>query len=276
MKHPLVDKVTLLPRIMKKLSKSFKPQPYTVIIGKGRLPAQAIGNRRLQVLVGCNLGSYAKAKHKREKTMIVSNILFAIQGACPTGGFVKFDGKSWWEVADSTAREKIASTFRDYLHSQYKSSTKCKVAKRRRLKAIAKSLDTKHIRHRAPSPCVSTLQVEELAKVEEEGTPSLCLSNSTVGNHICLQCSTAAASVCSHEMDAMKKKALLQFSSDDLLPIEPFDPTIIVGSAEKKMASDDISSSSLWGNILNDWRVSDEFENMALDELQSYMPLSII
>jgi hypothetical protein len=274
MKHPLVDKVTFLPRIMKELSKSFKPQPYTVIIGKGRLPAQAIGNRRLQVLVWCNLGSYSKAKYKREKTMIVSNILFAIQGACPTGGFVKFDGKSWWEVADSTAREKIASTFRDYLHSQYKSSTKCKVAKRRRLKAIARSLASKHIRHRAPSPCMSTLQVEELEKVEEEETSSLCLSNSTVGNPICFQCSsTAAASFCSYEMDA---KTLLHFSSDDPLPIEPFDPTNYVGSAEKKMASDDISSSSLWGNILNDWRVSDEFENMALDELQSYMPLSII
>jgi hypothetical protein len=277
MKHHLVNKATLLPRTVKKLSINFKPQPYTVIIGKGSLPAQAIGNRRLRVLVESNLEGYSKAKYKREKTTIVSNILFAIQGASPTGGFVKFDGKSWWEVADSTAREKIASTFRDYLHSQYRSSTKFKVAKRRRLKAIAKSSDTKRIRHHALSPCLSNLQVEELEKVEEGEIPSLCLSNSTAGNPICFQC-TPAASIFSREMDTMqKKKTLLHFSSDDLLvPVESSDPTIIVSStAEKKRASDDISSSSLWESILNDWR-NDEFENIALDDLQSHVTLSII
>jgi hypothetical protein len=229
------------------------------------------------VLVESNLEGYSKAKYKREKTTILSNILFAIQGASPTGGFVKFDGKSWWEVADSTAREKIASTFRDYLHSQYRSSTKYKVAKRRRLKAIAKSSDTKHIRHHAPSPCVSNLHVEELEKVEEGEIPSFCLSNSTDENPICFQQCTPAASIFSHEMDTLKKKTFLQFSSDDLLvPLESSDPTVIVSSAEKRMASDDMSSSSLWGDILNDWRANDEFENIALGDLQSHMTLSII
>ena len=134
-----IDQLSIFPKTKEQLPDDFQPYPYTVIIGKGRLPANAIGNRRLRVLVECQLKSYANAKHKRDKTLIVSNLLYAFQEACPEGAFVKYDGETWWQVSDSTAREKIAATFRDCLHGMYKSSTKNKVAKRRALKAIKRS-----------------------------------------------------------------------------------------------------------------------------------------
>jgi hypothetical protein len=121
---------------LKRLSKSFKPLPYTVILGKGKLPAQAIGNRRLCILVQNQLERYANAGHKKDKTSLVWGLFCTIQDlCCHKGAFVKFDGKSWWEVSDLMAREKIATTFRNYLHSLYRSSNKNKAAKRRAVRA---------------------------------------------------------------------------------------------------------------------------------------------
>jgi hypothetical protein len=46
-----------------------------------------------------------------------------------------------WEMDDSVAREKVGCLLRDRLHSQYRSSSKAKMAKRRALKAVASSSD---------------------------------------------------------------------------------------------------------------------------------------
>jgi hypothetical protein len=113
------------------LPPTFKPLPYSVVIGRGKEPANATGNRRLTIFVKLQLQNYTKAKSRQEKSVIVSNVLETVQEACPGGAFVKFDGRNWWEVDDNTAREKIGSMFRDCLHSRYKSSTKAKMAKRR-------------------------------------------------------------------------------------------------------------------------------------------------
>jgi hypothetical protein len=121
------------------LPSAFKPLPYSVIIGKGRQPRQAIGNRRLRTLVESQLANYSVAKFRKDKGCIVSNIIHAIKESCPEGAFVKFDGQRWWEVSESTAREKVSATFRDMLSDQYKSSTKNKVARRRVRKALASS-----------------------------------------------------------------------------------------------------------------------------------------
>jgi hypothetical protein len=120
------------------LPASFKPHPYTVVIGRGKERVMAVvGNRRLRILVEMQLENYIQAKSRQHKSIIVASILDSVQHACrPEGAFVRFDGRYWWELEDSTAREKIGSVFRDRLvGSHYKSSTKAKMAKRRAKRA---------------------------------------------------------------------------------------------------------------------------------------------
>jgi hypothetical protein len=74
---------------------------------------------------------YSEAKTKFEKSNIVSAIIATIRQACPQGGFIKFEEGEWWEVDDGFAREKIGCLFRDCLHSQYRSSNKAKIARRK-------------------------------------------------------------------------------------------------------------------------------------------------
>ena len=99
------------------------------------MPKQASGNKRLQEIVKNQLEAYAATKSKKERTFLVSNILFRIEQSClehDSVPFVKFDGQNWYQVTDTAARTKITATFRDFLHGMYKSSTKSKVAKRRK------------------------------------------------------------------------------------------------------------------------------------------------
>lgn len=130
-----------------RLPSSFQPHNYTVIIGKGKLPQQASGNRRLKVIVQSHMSRYADCNAinaKVSKSKLVSQVFNIIREAChphPEAAFVKFDGQHWWQATDKTARDKIAATFRDCLHSQYKSSTKNKVAKRRARRAEEKLSD---------------------------------------------------------------------------------------------------------------------------------------
>lgn len=88
-------------------------------------------NRRFRVTVKMHLQDYADAKGKTEKSQVVSKILELIREASPEGSFVtkESDGR-WYEVSDRVAREKIGAQFRDYLHSQYRSSAKSKQARK--------------------------------------------------------------------------------------------------------------------------------------------------
>ena len=129
--HFFMQTVPQVKRSKTLLPPSFKPLPYSVLIGRGKEPAKAVGNQRLKVLVELQLSNYENAKSRLEKSAIVSNILEAVRGACPGPAFVKFDGTSWWEVDDSAAREKIGALFRDRLGGLYKSSAKSKMARRR-------------------------------------------------------------------------------------------------------------------------------------------------
>lgn len=47
------------------------------------------------------------------------------------GNFCRFQKGCWYEVGDSIAREKVGAMLRDFLHTQYRSSTKSKIARRR-------------------------------------------------------------------------------------------------------------------------------------------------
>jgi hypothetical protein len=89
-----------------KLPLDFKPTPYSVIVGRGKLISESVGNRRLRVLATTFMQKYSQASSKIEKTTTVSRIVEIIQEACPFGAFIKLDDGRWWEVDDHTAREK--------------------------------------------------------------------------------------------------------------------------------------------------------------------------
>jgi len=108
----------------------FQPTPYTVIVGRGKVPKQNLGNKRLRILASNLLSQYSEATDKRTKTRVVNEIVMSIKHA--NGLFVKKDKGDgrWYQVDDSVAREKIGYVFRDLLSDKYRSSSKSKVARR--------------------------------------------------------------------------------------------------------------------------------------------------
>jgi hypothetical protein len=116
----------------RRLAAEYQPSATTVVIGKGRIPKQAEGNRYLRSIVQAFLDKYSAASNKTVKSNIVSSIFASIYNNCSDGlAFVKYDGEYYWPVTDAQARDKIAGTFRDCLSHKYKSASKNKVAKRR-------------------------------------------------------------------------------------------------------------------------------------------------
>lgn len=116
------------------LGPDFVPADYSVICGRGKVCSTSDGNRFLKSLVMSYLKPYSEAKNKVEKSTIVSAIIARVKKAAPGGAFVKYDEDTWWEVDDAFAREKIGCLFRDCLHTQYRSSTKAKLARRKVVK----------------------------------------------------------------------------------------------------------------------------------------------
>ena len=114
------------------LPQDFEPSPYSVIVGKGRVAKNAIGNQRLKVLASSYLPKYASASERETKTEIVSTLVSTIHTACPIGGFIRLgkeDGR-WYTVSESVAREKVGYTFRELLGDKYRSSSRAKAAMR--------------------------------------------------------------------------------------------------------------------------------------------------
>lgn len=127
-KNKNADEKALLPQ-------EFKPSPYSVIVGRGKHIRATTGNRRLRVLASSHLQEYAHAvDNKAAKTQIVNLVVSLVKDACPSGAFVRRSNGRWWEVSETVAREKVGYVFRDLLHDRYESSSKSKVAKRRREK----------------------------------------------------------------------------------------------------------------------------------------------
>lgn len=107
----------------------FQPTSYTVIIGKGRVSKENLGNKRLRVLASNFLTQYAEADDKRTKTRVVNEIIESIR--CAGGSFVKKEKNGgWYQVTDQSIREKIGYVFRDLLSDKYRSSSKSKAARR--------------------------------------------------------------------------------------------------------------------------------------------------
>ena len=110
----------------------FKPGPYSVIIGRGKVTKGAIGNQRLRVLASTFLTRYSDAANKAGKSKIVAKIVSMIREACPLGAFIRAgkDGR-WYDVKDSVAMEKVGYTLRELLGDRYTSSSQSKAMLRR-------------------------------------------------------------------------------------------------------------------------------------------------
>ena len=115
------------------LPSDFEPTPHSVVLGRGKECSRSIGNRRLRVLAMTFLPRYCKARTRKDKSEVVSQIVNMIREACPNGGaFIKMsDDGRWQEWGDFLAREKVGYVLRDLLHTRYRSSSKSKLAMRR-------------------------------------------------------------------------------------------------------------------------------------------------
>ena len=116
------------------LPEGFEPSPYTVVVGKGRIPNSSVGNQRIRVLAAAMLPKYTKASSRSAKTQVISDLIQTVRNAAPAGPFVKFKNGRWWEVGDHVAREKVGYIIRDLLHDQYRSSSRSKSVIRKQRK----------------------------------------------------------------------------------------------------------------------------------------------
>ena len=114
------------------LPEDFEPLPYSVVIGRGHVAKASTGNRRLDVIASSFLPRYTKSTAKAAKTEIVTEIIATIRNACPVGSFIRYADGRWWEVDESTVREKVGYCLRNLLHDKYSTSAKSKTASRRR------------------------------------------------------------------------------------------------------------------------------------------------
>ncbi|CAJ1946034.1 unnamed protein product [Cylindrotheca closterium] len=117
--------------IRTRLPSAFAPGNYTVLCGRGKEYTSSTGNKHLKSLVHKYLKPYSEAKNKMAKSSIVAEIMGQIKVLCTDVAFVKLENGVWWEVDDAFAREKIGCMFRDTLHTQYRSSTKAKFARKK-------------------------------------------------------------------------------------------------------------------------------------------------
>jgi hypothetical protein len=110
----------------------FQLSDFSVICGRGGDSFNHIGNRRFRILASMFIERYSRANSKTAKTVIVSEIIEVIHQA--DGNFCKFTKGEWVEVTDHHAREKVSALLRDLLHTQYRSSAKAKIARRKTVK----------------------------------------------------------------------------------------------------------------------------------------------
>lgn len=130
-------------QIVAPLPQDFVPGPYTVVCGRGRRAAEALGNRRLTVMAQTFIPQYSQAKRKEEKSKVVTKIVNMVRQAnqCPEHAFVREAEGQWWKVEPLNAREKVGTVLRDLLAPKYRSSTKSKLARRKERRQQKKQED---------------------------------------------------------------------------------------------------------------------------------------
>ena len=107
----------------------FQPSDLSVICGQGKENYNHEGNRCLRILASVFVGRYSRADSKTSKSAVVFNIVTRMRRM--GGHFCKYEKGAWFEVGDRCARGKVSSLLRDMLHTQYRSSAKAKIIRRR-------------------------------------------------------------------------------------------------------------------------------------------------
>mmetsp|Transcript_5463 Transcript_5463/g.9552 ORF Transcript_5463/g.9552 Transcript_5463/m.9552 type:complete len:498 (-) Transcript_5463:150-1643(-) len=114
------------------LGEEYQPTDEDVICARGKEAQNHPGNVRFRQMIDLNLGEYRQAHTKKEKTTIVAKIIQNVRSSPPAGLFVrKHDDGKWYETGDDFAREKIGQCFRDRLHTEYRSSSRAKISRRK-------------------------------------------------------------------------------------------------------------------------------------------------
>jgi hypothetical protein len=153
----------------------FQLSDFSVVCGRGRDSFNHIGNRRFRILASMHIERYSRANSKVAKTAIVSEIIEVIRQA--DGNFCKFEKGKWFEVADHHAREKVSSLLRDLLHTQYRSSAKAKIARRKTAKTVIrkqkKQSNQKLVDVTPHSDDVSTLSSTDIPKQKKQSNQKL-------------------------------------------------------------------------------------------------------
>jgi hypothetical protein len=111
------------------LGVDFQPSHSSVICGRGKQSYTHAGNHRFRMLATMFVKKYSHANRKKDKSAIVSDIVVMVRKA--GGIFCRHEKGVWFEVGDHAAREKTSTLLRDLLHTQYRSSAKAKIDRRR-------------------------------------------------------------------------------------------------------------------------------------------------
>jgi hypothetical protein len=100
------------------LPEAFKVGPNDVVCGRGKGSYNRPGNKQFRALVRTNVEEYQLAKSKLDKSMVFSKIVDKVR---ESGRFVKQrKDKTWYEIGDEHAREKVGHALREALHTQEK------------------------------------------------------------------------------------------------------------------------------------------------------------
>jgi hypothetical protein len=131
----------------------FQPSNYSVICGRGKDSFNHAGNRHFRILASMFIERYSQADSKAAKSVIVSEIIKVIRQA--GGNFCSYKRGAWFEVGDHHAREKTSALLRDLLPTQYRSSAKAKLDRKKKDKQNPKS-GQKRVEHTEDSDDSST------------------------------------------------------------------------------------------------------------------------
>jgi hypothetical protein len=100
------------------LPDAFTVGPDDVVCGRGKGSYNRPGNKQFRALVHANVEEYQLARSKLDKSMIFSKIVDKVR---ESGRFVKQrKDKTWYEIGDEQAREKVGHALREALHTQEK------------------------------------------------------------------------------------------------------------------------------------------------------------
>jgi hypothetical protein len=118
--------------VEKLLGEDYQPNDNDVLCARGKDAATHPGNVRFRSMIDSNLERYHRTDTKKEKTTIVCKIIDSVRSSFPPGKFVrKHSDGLWYDAGDDFAREKIGQCFRDRLHTEYRSSSKAKISRRK-------------------------------------------------------------------------------------------------------------------------------------------------